>query len=196
MGFHVSTLHNLPVGRIRYFVHVIDISSGLHSHWIDENLSFLADSLGPDAGLVTGPANVSSEIYEFLSHNLASRFCEIESLLHSTTCLLVSEGHLTTTESKIYLIPISTNDESEDAKEFVQTILNSLAEALKRNELQQFLSKLGAQELELQNHRENFFVCTLRCLNEIVVLKPNIAGLGLDLNAAIERLLPSEQRSI
>ena len=41
MGFHVSTLHNLPVENIRYFVHVVDMSSGVHSCWINKNLQVL-----------------------------------------------------------------------------------------------------------------------------------------------------------
>ena len=86
MGFHVSTLHNLPVGGIHHFVHVLDLSGGAHARWINENLHTLAASFGRDAGLVTGPRDLSEELYQFLSRNLPSDFGAVEGVLHSATC--------------------------------------------------------------------------------------------------------------
>ena len=167
MGFHVSTLHNLPVGNIQYFVHVIDISSGLHSRWISENLHTLSARFGPNAGLVTGPLNLSQELFQFLSVNLSSDFGQVESLLHSATCLLVSEGHLATTRSTIYLIPVATHEETEDSQALIATLICMIAEGLASGKLKTIVSSLGSHELQLRTVGGSFILCNLRRLNNV-----------------------------
>jgi hypothetical protein len=196
MGFHVSTLHNLPVGSLQYFVHVLDMSGGAHDRWIKENLHTLAASLGREGGLVTGPRDLSEELYQFLSGNLSSGFGAVEGLLHSATCLIVSEGHLTLTQKPVYLIPVATPEESESAHELITTLINMIANALRENRLQELVSSLGAHRFELKTVGGGFLVCNLRRLNKVLELKPNVAGLGVNLNAAIEALLPPEARPI
>ncbi len=196
MGFHVSTLHNLPVGGIRYFVHVLDMSRGAHSRWITENLHTLAASLGRDAGLVTGPADLTRELYQFLSHNLACDLGAVERVLHSVTCLVISEGHLAQTQKPVYLIPIAIPEESALVHELITALIKMIANALRTNQLQELVTSLGAHKFEPTAVGGGFFVCNLRRLNKVLELKPNVAGLGVNLNAAIEALLPPETRSI
>lgn len=196
MGFHVSSLHNLPVGSIQYFVHVLDMSGGAHERWVSENLHTLAASLGRDGGLVTGPRNLSEELYQFLSDNLSSGFGEVESLLHSVTCLVVSEGHLAHTQKPVYLIPVATSEECDGAHELITTLITMIAKALRSNQLQELVGSLGAHRLELTATGGGFFVCNLRRLNKVLELKPNVAGVGLNLNAVIEALLPIQARPI
>jgi len=196
MGFHVSTLHNLPIGGIHHFVHVLDMSGGAHARWINENLHRLAASFGRDAGLVTGPRDLSEELYQFLSRNLPSDFGAVEGVLHSATCLIVSEGHLAHTQRPVYLIPVATPDESESAHELITTLINMIASALRENKLQEVVGSLGAHKFDLTAVGSGFFVCNLRRLNKVLELKPNVAGLGINLNAAIEALLPPEVRPI
>ncbi|MCY3868603.1 MAG: hypothetical protein OXG87_03535 [Gemmatimonadetes bacterium] len=45
-----------------------------------------------------------------------------------------------------------------------------------------------AQKLQLKNVDGGFLICTLQNLNEIVELKPNFFGLGININKAIEKL--------
>ncbi|MDQ0080992.1 hypothetical protein J2W35_001329 [Variovorax boronicumulans] len=196
MGFHVSTLHNLPVGSIQYFIHVVDMSGGEHGRWINENLHALAASLGRDAGLVTGPRNLSYELHQFLSRNLSSGFGAVEGLLHSATCLLISEGHLAHTQKPVHLIPIATPQVSESAHELIATLIGMIANALRTGQLQDLVISLGAHEFQLSSAGGGFVVCTLRRLNKVLELKPNVAGLGLNLNGTIEALLPPEARPI
>lgn len=196
MGFHVSTLHNLPIGHIDYFVHVFDMTDGVHARWVNENLYTLASSFGRNAGLVTGPRDLSEELYRFLSKNLAYGFGAVEGILHSTTCLVISEGHLANTEQPIYLIPIATPEATEDVRELIITLLEMIAESLRNSQLKQLVSSLGAQELKLSSTHGGFWVCNLRRLNNILELKPNVAGLGVNLNAIIEASLPAAARSI
>ena len=64
------------------------------------------------------------------------------------------------------------------------------------NPLQKLVSSLGASKRELTEAGSGFFVRNLRRLNKIVELKPNVAGLGVNLNAAIGALLPPQARPI
>lgn len=194
MGFHVSTLHNLPVGGIDYFVHVLDMSGGTHARWIGENLHSLAASFGKNAGLVTGPRDLSEELYQFLSRNMTDGFGTAESILRSVTCLVISEGHLAYTQQPVYLMPLATPEESEYAQELIATLLEMIAGALRANQLEDLVRSLGAHELKLAAAGGGFFVVNLRRLNKMLELKPNVAGLGLNLNAVVESLLPPEAR--
>lgn len=196
MGFHVSTLHNLPVGGIEYFVHVVDISGGAHAKWIGENLHALAASFGKNAGLVTGPRDLSEELYRFLSRNLAKEFGVVEGILHSATCLVISEGHLAHTKHPVYLVPLATPEESESAHELIQTLLGMIAGALRTGQLGEVVRSLGAHELQLTAAGGGFLIVNLRRLNSVLELKPNVAGLGLNLNVLIESMLPPEARQI
>lgn len=145
---------------------------------------------------MTGPRDLSEELYRFLSHNLASGFGAVEGVLHATTCLVISEGHLAKTDRPVYLIPIATPGATEEARELIVTLLGMIAESLRNNQLKQLVSSLGAQELELSSAGGGFWVCNLRRLNNMLELKPNVAGLGVNLNAVIEASLPTAIRPI
>lgn len=196
MGFHVSTLHNLPYGGIQYFVHVIDLSGGPHAKWIDENLHALARTFGPDAGLVTGPQNLTDELYQFLQRNVAEDFGAVERVLHSATCLVVSDGHLAHTQRPVYLLPLVLPDTTDAARDMIGTLLRMLAEAMQDARLDQMIENLGAMKVGLSPTGCGLIVCTLRYLNAVLELKPNWSGLGFNLNAAIEKALPPTVRKI
>ena len=195
MGFHVSTLHNLPTGSIRHFVHVIDLSGGLHAQWIEKNLHILARTFGKDAGLVVGPQNLTAELYQFLKRNVTD-FGAVEKLLYSATCLVISEGHLAHTQSAVYILPLSLPESSPEAHDMIDTLLRMLGDALQTERLEEFVNELGAVQVGLSAVGGGVLVCTLRRLNAVLELKPNFAGLGLNLNAAIEKVLPQGTRPI
>ncbi len=196
MGFHVSTLHNLPTGNIKHFVHVLDLTGGVHARWIAENLHTLAASFGPTAGLVTGTQNLTDELYQFLMKHVADDFGAVESVLHSTTCLVISEGHLSNTNKPVYLLPLSPPEATEAAHEMISALLSTLAASIKEGRLAEFVSDLGAVRLGLTKAGGGVVVCTLREMNRMLELKPNVAGLGLNLNAIVEKLLPPEARAV
>jgi hypothetical protein len=195
MGFHVSTLHNLPTGNIKQFVHVLDLTGGVHARWIAENLHALAAEFGPTAGLVTGTQNLTDELYQFLVKHVAEDFDAIESILHSTTCLVVSEGHLSSTSKPVYLLPLSPPELTDAAHKMITALLSMLADSIKEGRLAEFVSGLGAVKLGLTKAGGGVVVCTLREMNKMLELKPNVAGLGLNLNAIVEKLLPPEARA-
>jgi hypothetical protein len=54
---------------------------------------------------------------------------------------------------------------------------------------------LGAARFKLKSVRNGIVVTTLRNVNGVIELKPNIAGLGLNLNAIIEKALGVPSRA-
>jgi hypothetical protein len=196
MGFHVSSLASLPVGTIEYFVHVVDATRGRDGDWIATNLNKLAGDFGANAGLVVGPENLSQELYTFLSKNIKKDFAPLEKMLQETTCLLISEGHLATTNRPVYLLPIATTSRNDnDANQATGALINMIAKAISNDSLEKFIESLGAHKIELSSIDASMFVCTLRNLNDFLELKPNFYGLGANLNAIIERCLPTQKRS-
>ena len=191
MGFYVSSLGNLPSGSIEYFVYVVDASTAdLHSDWIHDNLAKFGATFGPAAGLVTGPDDLSKEVFQFLSaHLLEQDFCSVEGLLHSATCLLISEGSLLKTQNAVYLIPVAQGIEKEAVKDRISALISEIAKALTDNRLQKVMSSSDARELQLKNSRGRLWVSEL---NESLELKPNIFGIGINLNKLIKKLFPSQ----
>ena len=126
MSFFVSTLSNLPVARLRWFIYVIDVSgSGTHSRWINAELATLGASIGPNTGLVTGPDQLSRELFDFLQNSLEpDAFCRVERLLRETTCLLLSEDLLSSTRRPVYLFPVATKRETNSSRDLASTLTN------------------------------------------------------------------------
>jgi hypothetical protein len=196
MGFHVSSIANLPVGTIDFFVHVIDATRGLDSDWIAANLQRLAHDFGPKAGLVVGNGNLSQELYAFLQKNAGKDFSTLSRLLDSTSCLLISEGHLSTTTKPVYLLPIATTKRlTDDDHQATEALISLIAKAISNDELETFVASLGARKIELSEIGGGMVVCTLRHLNDALELKPNFNGVGVNLNAVIEKLLPEPKRT-
>ena len=171
MAFYVSNLYKFD-GNYEYFVYVIDVSQKqVHSNWINQNLHTLADNFDSDADavLVSGPHDLSQDLYDFLSNNLSSSdYIKVEKLLHSVTCLLVSEGNLTTTQRPIYLIPVATNEETEAAQTLVATLISEIAEAFRGSNFAEVAPFQDAQQLQLGTVDGGFVICTLNYLREIV----------------------------
>lgn len=194
MGFHVSTLHNLPVGNIEYFVHVLDIGGSIQAEWIAENLHTLAKSFGPKAGLVTGTAELTNELYDFLAKHVSDG--QVESVLLSVPCLVISEGHLSRTNRPVYILSLPSADDSDALREIISTLLYELALAIDEARLADFASSRGAVQVGLSPVGGGIVVCTVREANKLLELKPNIAGVGINLNAVVEKWLGPESRPV
>ena len=196
MSYYVSTIHNLPVNNMRFFVHVFDTTNGTHTRWIMDNLQELGQVFGADAGLVTGPQELTKELRQFLSDNTTGNFDLIGAILAHSTCLIISEGHLASTTKNIYLLPLSPAEESAGNHAFIDVLLRMLSQAMQTGKLDELFSDLGAIPIGLNAVSGGFFVCSLRNLNQILELKPNLMGIGMNINALIEKLLPPAERSV
>ena len=55
MGFKVTTLHNIPVGDLEYYMYVLEPSySHEYKTWFDSNFDAVGKSLGRNAAIVRG----------------------------------------------------------------------------------------------------------------------------------------------
>ena len=183
MGFFVSTLNNLPAAKLRWFIYVIDVSgSGTHSRWINADLATLGASIGPDTGLVTGPGQLSQELFNFLQNSLEPEaFGHVERLLRETTCILLSEDRLIDTRRPVYLFPVATKDETDSSRDFVSTLIREIATRLNTCPPSEIVAQLGAcTPLQLKHTGSRMIVCTMRTLNEALILKPCTAPGFLD----------------
>jgi len=135
-------------------------------------------------------------LFRFLQSHAQADFERLEAVFHEVTCLIISEGPLQTTSKPIHVLPLLPRI-GEDAayEELLDALLGSLLGAMHNHKLTEFVRSLGAQKLVLSEIKDGMFVATLRRLNEALELKPNIVGLGVNLNAIMQRLLePSERR--
>lgn len=198
MGMFVSQLRSVPVGHYRYYAYVVDSSdSETHSHWLDKFFSVFAVRSGIDAVIVRGPQNLSIQLFEFLNRHAPDDLGRIELLFSATTCLIISEGALQSTTEPIYVLPLMQRGVDEASQSsFTDAVLNMLLEAIRERRIAAFMTSLGVAPIELFPTNGGMLIATLRNANEMLELKPNMGGIGLNLNAVIEKLLGPDQRNL
>ena len=196
MGMYVSQLRSVPVGVYEYYVYLVDSSrNAIHSEEIGRAFQHFAVESGTDAVIVRGPPDLSYELFQFLQTHANSDFSRLETLFHEATCLLISEGSLQTTKTQVFVIPlVECEAPAPGQRPLIDQLLASLLRAMRSHALAEFCSSLGAREMKLTEISGGLIVATLRKMNEALELKPNIAGLGVNLNAILQRILgPSER---
>lgn len=198
MGMYVSQLRSVPIGLYEYYVYIVDASSmTAHSKEVDRFFDGFAKQSDVDSVIVQGPHDLSHELFQFLQTHAQSDFGRLEGLFHEVTCLVISEGALQTTSKPVHVLPLMPRDaQSSEQAQLLDALLVSLLRALRKHQLPEFLQSLGAERMALTDIKDGILVATLRRLNEALELKPNIAGLGLNLNAVIQRMLGPSQRSV
>jgi hypothetical protein len=198
MGMYVSELRSVPIGTFTYYLYLVDVSgNGEHSAAIAGALQELAVKSGTDALVVRGPANLSAELLQFLNTNAASDFGRLERLFHEVSSLVISKGALQTTNSEVFVVPLIVGGETgETARPLLTELVAGLLAAMRDNRVPDFCRSLGAETLQLATLKDGLFVATLRNVNKYFELKPGVAGLGVNLNAVIERIVGSPTRSL
>jgi hypothetical protein len=82
-----------------------------------------------------------------------------------------------------------------DAENFTRELMQSVVEKVRDGTILQHAQALGAARFKLKSVRNGMMVTTLRNLSRVIELKPNIAGLGVNLNAIIEKALGEASRA-
>jgi hypothetical protein len=198
MGMYVSQLRSVPVGVYEYYAYLVDASANqVHSSAVDRFFEVFAKQSDIDAVIVRGPEDLSWQLFQFLQMHAPKDFARLERLFHEATCLLISEGALQITNKPIHVLPLMLSSaEGSDRSELADALLSSLLKALKEHRLSEFVQSLGVEQIALSEVDGRMLVATLRRLNEWMELKPNIAGMGLNLNAVIQSTLGPSQRSL
>jgi len=167
-----------------------------HTRAIAESLLSLAMDAGTDAAIVSGPASLSAELTEFLQRHAPEHFVQLEILLGQVSCLLISRGALQTTTQEIFVVPLALgHTDVESQKALIEGLLSPLVQAMREDTVADFCRSLGAQELPLSDLKGGIVVAIFRNLNKVLELKPNVIGLGVNLNAVLERFLGPPERA-
>jgi hypothetical protein len=198
MGMYVSQLRSVPVGQYDYYAYVVDASAAAaHSKEVDRFFEGFGRQSEVDAVIVRGPQDLSYEMFQFFQSHAPTDFGRLEALFHEVTCLVISEGALQTTSKPVYVLPLLPSGEGgADQSQLIDALLGALLRAMSNDQLSAFVQSLGAERLVLTEIRGGLLVATLRRLNEALELKPNIAGLGLNLNAIIQGFLGPAERPL
>ena len=208
MGFNVGSLSRLPLRIFDHFIFIVGENEGnSDARWVKKNFSDLVDKLPEGTALVTGTdENLTNEIEDIIStcgdawstgDVIAG---ELYHFLANGTTLVISRGDIKTTNKPLILIPLATHmgdeqtDETEnDREEFVSGIFQTVCDAIRSNELDDLVERIGGVELRLKQLRGGVVLSTLKRLNECVDLKPNVIGVGLNINAIVENWLKNVQ---
>lgn len=198
MGMYVSELRSIPIGAYQYYVYLVDPSIRVsHTEEIAKFFQRFAAASGVDTVIVHGPPDLSNQLRQFLQRNAGDNFVAIEHLFHEVTCLIVSEDSLQATRAPVHVIPLLEQAaDGSSRSEFLDALITSLLNSMRTGNVSEFCRSLGARELALSEIGGGMVVATLRHLNEALELKPNFAGLGLNINAIIERALGPAKRSV
>lgn len=199
MGFKVTTMHNVPAVGMEYYVYVLEPSwSHCYKDWFDSNFDSIGKELGADAALVQGwDEQLTHELVNFVAEWSANseEGNVLERTAFSMVSLIVSQGDIYQTNEPIIWIPIADPDKSsEDGEKFLSAMMETVVGAIKDGDIQKFAIDTGAVEIPLRGVRQGLLFNTLRYLNNVLQLQPNIAGIGANLNAAIEPLLEGTRR--
>jgi hypothetical protein len=123
-------------------------------------------------------------------------------LLERATCLLVAHKDIRSTGAPLLLIPLESAtspeagaDSKEDAEGFVHALMQSVVEKVRDGTIMKHAEALGAARFELKSVRNGVVISTLRYVNKVLELKPNLAGIGLNLNVMIEKALGEARRA-
>lgn len=186
MGFYVSTLRNVPADRFNHYIYVVDCSgNSSHSSWINENLDLIGQAIGSGAGIISGPDDLSWEVYGFLCNELEEGFSEIEQLLHTSTCLLITDNILSENQRDAFLIPLSSGSaEDNGLHEYMNQVIEGIVDSMSSGKFIDYLNTNAAAKFRIKQKGE----LLIDSANSIIELKPNIAGIGININALIEKI--------
>jgi len=195
---YVSQLRSVPVGLYDYYVYFVDASTdSAHSPVIANAMQQFAEKSGTEAVMVHGPHDLSMELFQFLREHAPADFGRLEHLFHETTSLVISEGALQTTTSQVFVLPLlPASAITSTHEELFSELVEKLLDAMLERRVAEFCMSLGAEPMELTDLRGGLIVSTLRRLNETLELKPNVAGMGLNLNHVIESIVGPHTRPL
>lgn len=198
MSMYVSQMRSVPIGVYRYYVYLVDSSQRCtHSDEIGQAFQKFAVDSGTDALIVRGPEDLSYELYKFLSQHAEVEFATLENLFHEVSCLIISRGALQQTSEKVFVLPLVDRlNTARENKPLIDTLLQLLLSSMRSGTIEGLCTSLGARNVHLSNIRDGLVIATLRQINEVLELKPNVAGLGVNLNAILQKVLGPNIRTI
>ena len=185
MGFKVSRLTNVSGGKYGHYLFVVGEGTPAQHEWVKKNFDRLAKEIGSEAAIVAGhDEKLSDDIFEFLIRNASD---QVALAFQDTLSYVVTKGDLQTTEHPVFVFPFAQNgDDRSEAAEFMTEITDIIVRAIKNDRVKDLARDLGCEEIRLRSSRSALWFSTLRRLNDVVALQPNIMGCGINLNKLLE----------
>jgi diphthamide synthase (EF-2-diphthine--ammonia ligase) len=214
MGYQLTSIYSLSKDDVHsYFVFYVGHRfEDSVSQWIDKNFAAIAKGLGPKAAIVRGlseefdkqvmtayQGQIKTVIlkkgwYKNIHfgqsvNSLLSDYDTIVGMSHSLFPLLfVTDRHPLREPSQerdqvFYLIPLGQIDSEREVREIIETILGCVQVA-KFDLLDKLLArKFGKSPLNL-----------VKAINQSAELKPNVMGLGVNLNGLIDLFVKEREK--
>lgn len=194
MGFKVTTLHSVPVVNFEYYIYVLEPSySHEYKTWFDGNFEAVGKDLGRNAAIVRGyDDRLTQELWQLVARYTADpeQAQALERSLMSLVTLILSKGDILTTEEPIYAIPIAILDSDPAARDqFMNILMGRILEAIHEDSVDELVQRLGYHTIPLRHSRSGLLFATLRHVNNALELKPNLAGIGVNINGILDRFL-------
>jgi hypothetical protein len=210
MGFTVGSFQHASIGDFDFSIYVVtNRNDAAQKEWIGKNFERIAQDIGRKAVIVKGYDDAfSSEMKAFLqtwmsdNDDVSSEAAQaITKLLDQTTCLLVAKKDIRKSNAPVLLIPLAPTPKGDkpaskdDTEKFLGTLIEAVVEKVRNGTIMEFGDKLGAKRIKLKRIGSGVVITTLRHANDVLELKPNLAGVGLNLNAMIEKALGEGRRA-
>lgn len=196
MGYNVGSLTRVPLEVYDHCIFVVgDPEINERAQWIQNNFTRLAQSLPPKTALVAGTNHqVSQEVLSLICEASEDDDGEGKGWRHfmflaDHTSLVISKGDIRKTNSPLILVPLGEIGGDADSDQFMGAVFAAVCKAVRDGRIDELIENLGAVHVPLRPFKPGMKVATLRRWNEVLDLKPNFAGIGLNLNAGIEHYL-------
>lgn len=194
MGYKISNLASLPENDGDFHVFIIGEGGEEQLAWVTSNFDQLAKDIGPRAVVVQGHNDQ-------LTHEIVSLVRKYsnensEAVLFQGLFLFVSEGHPQTTMKQVYVFPLTSTDlEAAESVEYMAEVVGRVVGAIRSGTF----SEMAADESRdtfTMHYGGGLVFKFLKSLNDIIELKPNVVGFGINFNAMIEAKLKRYERSV
>lgn len=200
MGYRVSGLAHVPTNPDDWHLYVAGTFTDDEDAWLNNNFNQLAKDIGAKGIIVAGhdaDAFTDTVIKFFEKYRTKPTESEpLENQLYQMAFAVVSKGDLLSTRRPAYFVPLSLGEAPiADASRFMSAMISKIVNSIAADDVPALMKKLGATEYKLKDG-SNAFLATLRHLNEVLLLEPNVIGIGVNLNRAIEKLLGNPVREV
>ena len=194
MGYKISNLANLPENHGDFHAFIVGEGTGPQLDWMHVNFDRLAKEIGPDAVVVQGHDQTLTEDIVALLQRYSND--QTTDFLGEGLILFVSEGHPQTTMKPVFMFPLTLIDErSDDSVGYMAAVVDRVIRAICSDEFFDLVTKESPNSYSMHYGGGLIFQFLTR-LNEIIELKPNIVGFGINFNEIIQAKLESYKRVI
>jgi hypothetical protein len=202
--FRVGALEKVPFAVYDYYVFVVcGKEREEHALWINEHFSQIVKYLDGNTAIVSGTSQRLQQEITKLLQQWSLDWDESEGfpagslydLLRAGTTLVISQGDIRNTEKPLILIPLELavagvpNVKSEDVNEFMTQVFQSICTAAKEMKVEELVDQIGGYKVPLKTLNSGVIISSLKHVNDVVHLKPSLFGIGVNINALIERAL-------